>query len=420
MNEPTDEADATHRQLSRWRFGPGLLVTAAFVGPGTLATASRAGGQFGFSLLWAIGFAVVATIILQEMAARLGVVARLGLAEAIRDSIRPQWARYGALTLVLSAVVLGNTAYQTGNLLGAGVGLSLLTGFPAEQNAALIGMAIALLLALGGTGRSVQGGLIAVVLAMSAAILGTAVASRPDPLALLEGAFVPSLPAGSLLTTLALIGTTVVPYNLFLHAMAVQQRWPASSDPSRALRACRLDAILAITLGGLVTMAVVVTAAAAFHGTADAPIGPREVAEQLQPLLGTAGKALFAAGLAAAGLKSAITAPLAAGYAAAGSLVATSNAERSEWVVRVTAVLVATIGTGLACFLGKSPLQTIVAAQAANGLLLPLVALFLLWVMNSNRLLGAHRNHLSLNLLAVAVVLVAIGLGGKSLLMLLL
>ena len=95
---------------SKWRLGPGLLVTAAFIGPGTVTTASRAGAQFGFALLWTLVFATCATIVLQEMAARLGIVARVGLTQAIRNSIADATARKLALTLVLLGIVFGNTA----------------------------------------------------------------------------------------------------------------------------------------------------------------------------------------------------------------------------------------------------------------------------------------------------------------------
>ena len=96
----------------RVRLGPGLLVTAAFIGPGTVITASRAGAEFGYALLWCVAFATAATIVLQEMAARLGLIARRGLAESIAHSISFAPARMAALLLVFSAIVLGNTAYR--------------------------------------------------------------------------------------------------------------------------------------------------------------------------------------------------------------------------------------------------------------------------------------------------------------------
>ena len=108
--------------MKRFRFGPGLLVTAAFIGPGTLVTASRAGAGYGVALLWAVLFSVAATGILQDMAARVGLAGRRGLAEAIRDSLASRWVRVGALGLIAGTILLGNAAFQTGNLIGAALG----------------------------------------------------------------------------------------------------------------------------------------------------------------------------------------------------------------------------------------------------------------------------------------------------------
>lgn len=394
-----------------WRFGPGLLVTAAFIGPGTVTTASRAGAEYGFALLWTLLFAIAATIVLQEMAARLGLVARTGLAEAIRKSIQPTWLRQSVLALVLTAIVLGNTAYQTGNLMGAGLGIEVLTGLPSSVSATILGLAIAAVLAIGSASIRLQSVLIAIVLAMSAAFLTTAVVTKPDLAKVTSGLTTIAIPPGSLLTVLALIGTTVVPYNLFLHATAVQQRWSDDEDISASLRGARLDTIAAIAIGGLVTMAIVATAAAAFFQSGKSFSTAGELAQQLEPLFGSTGKLLFAAGLAAAGVTSAITAPLAAGYAAAGTFP-----QSSPKTVKGTAVLVVLVGTALAAVFGKSPQATIVTAQAANGLLLPLVALFLLMVMNRRTLLGEYRNNWGWNLAGAVVVAVACGLGVKSLL----
>ncbi len=397
----------------RWRFGPGLLVTAAFIGPGTVTTASRAGAEFGFALLWALMFAVIATLVLQEMAARLGLVTRLGLAEAMRKSIQPPWLQQTALVLVLTAIVFGNTAYQTGNLLGAGMGIEVLTGLSSSAGATALGLAVAAVLAIGGNSKKLLAALVGIVLAMSVAFLVTALVTKPDVGQIGRGLVQIQVPEKSLLTVLALIGTTVVPYNLFLHASTVQQRWSASDDVDSSIREARLDTAFAITLGGLVTMAIVATAAAAFFESGTKPDSAGDLADQLQPLFGAGGKFLFAFGLAAAGITSAITAPLAAGYAAAGTFP-----HATPKTSKTTAVAVALIGTLLVLVFGKSPQATIVTAQAANGLLLPVVAVFLLLVMNRKSLLGHYCNNRVWNVAGVFVVLVACVLGVKSLVML--
>lgn len=94
------------------RFGPGLLVTAAFIGPGSIATASVAGANFGFVLLWALLFSLIATVVLQEMAARLGLVSNAGLAEALRTTFNNPIINRAAVALVVAAIGIGNAAYE--------------------------------------------------------------------------------------------------------------------------------------------------------------------------------------------------------------------------------------------------------------------------------------------------------------------
>ncbi|MRR21224.1 divalent metal cation transporter, partial [bacterium] len=111
-----------------FRIGPGALVTAAFIGPGTITTCSLAGAGFGYALLWGMVFSVLATIILQEMAARLGIISRNGLGEALRVHFSRPLPRIITAVLVISAITIGNAAFQTGNLLGASIGLETLFG----------------------------------------------------------------------------------------------------------------------------------------------------------------------------------------------------------------------------------------------------------------------------------------------------
>ena len=113
---------------------------------------------------------------------------------------------------------------------------------------------------------------------MSFTFLVTATMIRPDFGQLIKGAFVPTLPDGSLLTVIGLIGTTVVPYNLFLHASSVQEKWPTTVPKPQALREARVDTSIAVALGGLITLAVVSTAAAAFYGSGEMK-SPAEMAK---------------------------------------------------------------------------------------------------------------------------------------------
>lgn len=394
-----------------FRFGPGLLVTAAFIGPGTITTASSAGAHFGFALLWALLFSVFATYILQEMSARLGLATRAGLAEAMRAHFSSPVLGKLAVVLVVLAIGVGNAAYEAGNIAGAALALSTVSGIGSGFWSVMIGLAAAVLLA-SGRYAVLEAVLIVLVLVMSVVFLLAAIVITPSLTNLLRGLLQPTLPEGSVMVAIALIGTTVVPYNLFLHANAVREKWPANLPLERAIRESRLDSGLSIGLGGLITLAIMSTAATAFFGTGIAFDGG-SLALQLEPLLGQAAHTIFAAGLFAGGLNSAITAPLAASYAVCGALGwpsrMTGTGFRLVWLgVLVTGTLFASLGT--------RPLSAILMAQMANGLLLPVVAVFLLMVMNSRTLLGAQVNRWPANLLGGAVVAVAVGLGGLKIL----
>jgi manganese transport protein len=403
--------------------GPGAIVAAAFIGPGTVTTATLAGARYGYALLWALAFSVVATLVLQEMSARLGVVTGAGLGEAVRRRFPTGVARVVAAGLVLGAVAFGNAAYEAGNLLGAALGAEALAPGAVRLWVLVAGGCAATLLWVGSY-RLVERALVTMVVLMSTAFLATAALSGAPWGELLGGLFVPRLPAAEpgtggtpgVLVVMGLIGTTVVPYNLFLHASAAAERWRgagagAGAVPAGALRAARLDLVLSIGLGGVVSLAIVVTSAAV--RSAGVPADAGAMAVQLEPLLGAGARYFFAAGLLAAGLTSAVTAPLAAAYATAGVL----GWRRDLRDPRLRLVWGAVLATGMAFALaGVRPVPAILFAQVANGLLLPAIAIFLLIAANDRRLLGRHANRWWMNALALVVVLITVALGARALL----
>ncbi len=392
---------------ARYSIGPAALVAAAFIGPGTVVTASLAGAHFGYALLWALVFSVLATMVLQEMAARLGVVTQQGLGENIRAAITRPLLRWLAVALVLAAIVVGNSVYQGGNLTGASLGISDLIGI--SQARGLTPLALGILAGIIlwiGSYRLIERVLIALVALMSIAFIATFILTRPDWNALLSGLLVPSLPVGSILTVVALIGTTVVPYNLFLHASSAAQRWQSADQ----LPAARRDLLIAIPIGGLISVAIVATAASAFFGRAVSLEGAADLGQSLQPLFGDAATWFMATGLFAAGISSAMTAPLASAYALSGVLGYPRDLK--SWPFRLTWLAILIIGINIAS-LGIRPVSVIWFAQVANGLLLPIIALFLLWVCNQPRL-GSYRNSVRQNMLGGLVCLIAVGLGMRS------
>lgn len=416
MTNPSQAKVAQSPRAGGWRtLGPGLLVTAAFIGPGTVTKATAAGAQYGYALLWAVVFSVFAAMVFQEMSARLGIVTRGGLGEALRETFQSTWVRVASITLVVGAIGLGNAAYQAGNIVGASTGINALTG--GEKTSAhwwslSIGIAAVVVLWIGRY-RILQKILVAMVVLMSCVFVLTALIVRPDVGQITGSLIKPTMPPGSLADVIALVGTTVVPYNLFLHASSAAKQWGQTSCVRSALGQSRMDTVIAITLGGLVTCTIMVTANAAFFLPGHDFVSLGAAAKQLEPTLGPAAGAFFCLGLFAAGLTSAITAPLAAAYATAGCLG--WPAELRDARFRGVFTLIVAVGTACAVLAGRSPIAAIHFAQFANGLLLPLVAVYLLVVMNSTRRLGTYRNGWRANLLGVTVVLFVVGLGVRNL-----
>ena len=407
----TDTGMITGEKRTFFKFGPGALVTAAFIGPGTITTCSIAGAGFGYALLWGLVFSVVATVVLQEMSARLGIIAGQGLGEALRIQFASPVARFVTIVLVVSAITIGNAAFETGNLLGASLGLQSFSGTGPDSVGyfALITGVIAFILLYIGSYRIIERVLIGLVIIMSITFMLTVIIIGPDLPEVLKGMIIPALPRGSVVTLVGLIGTTVVPYNLFLHSSAVKEKWNKPGD----LRYARTDISVSVILGGFISMAIVITSSVAFFGTGKTISSGADLASQLEPLLGRWSDYFIGIGLFAAGISSAITAPLAAGYATAGILGWRSDIR--SWRFRLVWMAILLTGVVFA-LIGFKPVEAILFAQAANGILLPLIAIFLLLVMNNRRIMGDRSNKSVSNILGLLVVIVALGLGLRTIL----
>jgi len=391
--------------------GPGTLVAAAFIGPGTVTLCTIAGVNFGFALLWAMVLSIIATIILQEMAARLGIISQKGLSEVIRSEIKTPILKKIVVALILFAIVIGNAAYEAGNISGGVLGLeTIITNatlrlgpYTVNLLPILIG-AVAFVLLFIGNYKFLERALVSLVLIMSISFLVTAILTKPSLSAIFEGAFVPKFPKDSLLTIVGLIGTTVVPYNLFLHASLVKEKWKTENDLSKA----RNDTVISIILGGVVSMAIIISASAI---QSTQITNASDLAKGLEPLFGSFSKYFLAIGLFAAGITSAITAPLAAAYVAKGCLGwqgdLKSKKFRSVWII------ILFLGVFISS-LGIKPILIIKFAQVANGMLLPIIAGFLLWIMNKKSLLGKFKNTKLQNTIGCIILAITIFLGLKS------
>jgi NRAMP (natural resistance-associated macrophage protein)-like metal ion transporter len=267
----------------------------------------------------------------------------------------------------------------------------------------LLGLA-AFLILISGSYKVLERSLFLLVLLMSISFVITAFLTRPDLGEVLAGAFMPRIPKGGLLTVIGLIGTTVVPYNLFLHSSLVREKWQGENHLRDAVR----DTVLAVVLGGLVSMAIIISAAASDAQTLENAV---DLARSLGPLYGESATNFLSLGLFAAGITSAVTAPLAAAYALRGIFGWEKNMKSKKF--RAVWMTILLLGVSLAS-LGIKPIEIIKFAQVANGILLPVICGFLLWVMNRRKVLGAYANNRFQNILGFLIFGVTLFLGLKS------
>ncbi len=371
------------------------VISAAFIGPGSVTACAMAGSRYGLKLLWVLTFATLGTVWLQEAASRITIATGRDLGQVIRASYSgPNRGRKGlwvAWALFL-AIFLGCAAYQAGNILGAVAGLALLTGLPTTYLTVAVGLVCAALLWVGST-QSLANFLGLVVFGMGGAFVYVAFGTPVTPGAVLKALVMPNVPGGSLLLVNGLIGTTIVPYNLF---------FGSSISPNQSLADMRLGIWVAVVLGGIISV-VLLLAGLLIPGDFSYPHMAAVLAGRLGPWAGS----LFAFGLLAAGFASSLTAPLAAAITAHSLLGVPkgSGTFRLIWGV----VLLTGVGFGLA---NVTPIPVIVAVQAINGILLPFVTVFLFMAVNNRALLKEHVNSLSQNVAMASVVLVTAVLGG--------
>ena len=385
--------------------GPGVLIAAAFIGPGTVTLCTIAGASFGYSLIWAIILSTFSTIVLQEMSLRIGLVTRMNLAEVIRTSIKSKILNRFIILLIISSILIGNTAYEAGNITGASLGISAIINYESINYIPVFIGLIAFVILYQGDYKILEKSLVSLVIVMSISFFITAIMTRPDITSLLKGIFKPQVNSSNLIVVLGLIGTTVVPYNIFLHSSLVSEKW----NSIEKLKVARIESFISILLGGLVSLSIIITAASVSNQNVTGVI---DLAKGLEPLYGKFAIYFLGLGLFASGITSSITAPLAAAYVAK-SCFGWNNSLKSKrfrlvWIfILITGVFVSMIKI--------NPIEIIKFAQFSNSLLLPIIAIILLWLINDKNIISSKFNYKYQNIFGVFIVIITLILGIKGL-----
>jgi Mn2+/Fe2+ NRAMP family transporter len=208
------------------------------------------------------------------------------------------------------------------------------------------------------------------------------------------------------------MGTTVVPYNIYLHASSASKKWGSNSDIAEGLANSRLDSIISIGLGGLISMAIIICAGATMNVTGTEIGSGAEMAQSLEPLLGSWATVFFGIGLFAAGISSTITAPLAAAFASTGILGWDEDLKNAKF--KIFWIIVVAFGLFASLFLGASPTEIILFAQAANAFLLPITGILLLIVANDKKIMKEYANKTWFNVLVVLVICVFVVIAARN------
>ncbi len=385
--------------------GPGALIAAAFIGPGTVTLCTIAGASFGYSLIWAILLSTFSTIVLQEMSLRIGLITKMNLAEVIRINIKSKFINRLFLLLIICSILIGNAAYEAGNITGASLGISAILNSESINYIPIFIGLIAFIILYQGNYKILERFLVLLVLIMSISFFITAIMTKPNIESLLNGILSPELNSSNIMVVLGLVGTTVVPYNLFLHSSLVSEKWGSSNK----LKVARFESFFSILIGGLISLSIIITAASVNNKDVNGVI---DLAKGLEPLYGKFAIYFLGIGLFASGITSSITAPLAAAYVAKSCFdwndSLKSQKFRAIWIIILFSGVIASM-------VELNPIEIIKFAQFSNSLLLPIIAIILLWLINNKSIISQRYRYKFQNILGSIIVILSIILGAKGL-----
>lgn len=394
--------------------GPGLVATSAGNDAGGIATYSSAGAKYGYDLIWVMVIITVSLAVVQEMCARLGAATGRGLLDLIRERFGVGWALFA-----VGVILVANTGVTISEFVGVAAAAELfgVSKYVAVPIAAVL---LWLLVTYGSYPRVEK--LFLLMTVVFFAYPAAAIMAGPDWGEVARGAFVPTLRADSeyLFVLVALLGTTVTPYMQLFQQSSIVERGAAR----RHYGPERLDAYVGTVFSNLMSISMIIATAATLHAMGRTEVeSAADAARALEPVVGAAATMLFAVGLLGASLLAGAVLPLATSYAVSEAFGVPKGVNLDFRRARIfftlfTALII--IGAALALVPGLPVIEMLVAVQVLNGALLPVVLIFILRLINDQRLTGELKNTRLANVLgwgtfALITTAVAVMLGGQLL-----
>lgn len=366
--------------------GPGLLVTVGFIDPGNWASNFAAGSEFGYMLLWVVTLSTIMLIVLQHNVAHLGIVTGLCLSEAATRYVAPWISRP-----VLASAVLASVATSLAEILGGAIALQMLFGISIKVGAVLTTLFVIAMLFTNSYKR-IEKAIIAFVSVIGLSFIYEIFLIDVDWQEAARCSVVPSLPEGSMIIVMSVLGAVVMPHNLFLHSEVVQSREFHKKDDSSIRRALKyefFDTLFSMLVGWAINSAMILLAASAFYTIGAHVSELSEAQAMLKPLLGENAAVVFALALLMAGLSSTVTSGMAAGSIFSGIFGESYNIKDSHSIVGVLLSLLSALAI---IFCISDPFQGLLVSQMALSIQLPFTVFMQIYLTSSKRVMGQYAN----------------------------
>lgn len=366
--------------------GPGFFVTVGFIDPGNWVTNVAAGSQFGYRLLWVVTLSTVILIIVQHNAAHLGIVTGLCLSEAASKFFRP-----GLRMVMLGSAMAACVSTALAELLGAAIGLNMLTGLPLTAGALMSALFSAWML-FSKNYQRLEKWIMGFVSLIGLAFVFELWLADVSWGQTFKGWVTPGFPAGALPVIMGVLGAVVMPHNIFLHSEVIQSRqWNAQGDDivKKQLRYEFMDTLAGMGTGWAINSAMIIMAAAVFFKKGIMVSELPQVTLTLEPIFGRLSASVFALGLLFAGLSSSVTAAMAGGSIFAG--IYQEPFDISDPHSR-TGLGITLCGALAIIFTLSSPFKGILWSQIALSLQLPFTIVPLILLTSSKEVMGTYAN----------------------------
>jgi manganese transport protein len=382
--------------------GPAFIACVAYIDPGNFATNIAGGSKFGYTLVWVIVASNLMAMLIQTLSAKLGIATGKNLPEVCRD----RYSRRTSFLLWLQAEAIA-MATDLAEFLGAAIGFHLLFGIELFPAAVLTGITAFAILGLQRWGfRPLEATIAAIVGVIGACYLLEIFLADPPLLTVAKHAVVPRFDGSeSVLLAVGILGATVMPHVIYLHSALTQNRIVPSSDAEaqRLLRYTRIDVVIAMSIAGLINMAMLVMAASVFFKTGLNDVDSLEGAHRtLEPILGGASSKLFALALLGSGLASSAVGTM------AGQVVMQGFVRRRIPIVvrRLVTMAPAFVVIGL----GVDPSRTLVLSQVVLSFGIPFALIPLVWFTSRRDIMGVLTNRRHTTVVASIVAALIVGL----------